>query len=167
MTSYSGFDPAARLYAENWAIVEAMKTAFEKDIDRFLNAIETEVRSLVDRKFQTKVTTGYRYWWLGADGVDRDSHPQLWLEMRRVEIVVPGQLLMFAAWPKANDEQRSRVSAVVNDPAISSFCTPGNGGPWSLLEAAIDYGPNAMVEPVANSVSRLLKLMSDASLLET
>ena len=97
---FDSFSETARLYAQNYSIVEAVKAEFQRDVDAFLDAIYQQIQSATSGRSRQKTTTTCRYWWIG--GPDKDRYPQLWLINRYApEIVDPGELELTAIAPTA------------------------------------------------------------------
>lgn len=159
--SFEGFSDATRLYAENFAVVEAMRLAFETSVDEFLNAVTERVQEMVDspQSLQTKQTKGYYYWWLGEDRVGKEVCPQLLTNARVAEIVTPGRMRLTAIAHGANVQDCTRFASAATDERIASSCRPGKGGTWSLFEADIEYSQHDPVEFAAQKIAEILLVL--------
>lgn len=163
--TFKDFSQAARLYAENWAVVEAMKSAFDRSVGEFLDALGHEIERLLNgRQLQSKTTSSYHYWWLGNEGVDRDVYPQLWIDTRVADIVFPGKLRVTATAPRATEEGLKLLSQAPRDTRIANFCSPGKGGPWSLFEAQITYEQDNAVQTAAQKLADMLVVLDSLRL---
>jgi len=155
MSTFQGFTEAARLYAANYRVVEAMEKAFRESVDAFLNSLRDEIGQQVrPATLQEKQTEGYRYWWLAQDNADKDAHPQLWLKADEARIVSPGELISWAVAPRASDSQLPEFTKLAT---TWNFCRPASGGRWSLFTVVLQYPQEDPVGHTASAIASVLK----------
>lgn len=67
MTEFTGFSVAAKLYAENIALVREMERTYKEEVEACLKSLEVALELVVaPQKLNSHSTpSGYRYWWLG------------------------------------------------------------------------------------------------------
>lgn len=82
------FLEAARLYAENYDLVELMKKEFESNLDEFFDAVR---QAAGGGDVLTQTTTGAnRMWWLTSE--NGKKFPYLWFKARQPSVIVARQL---------------------------------------------------------------------------
>lgn len=157
MKKFQKFSEAARLYAENANVVDIMYESFQQNINEFLDSLRDEIRHLVaPENFQEKITTGYRYWWLADNNLDKDSYPQLWLGSTDPSIVFPGNLVLWAISPKDSGENLKRLVEIANKSELKRYCEHAKGGPWSLFTVNVQYTEEDPVEKAAKPIADVL-----------
>lgn len=57
------FGEAARLFAENAAVVEAMREEFRREVDDFLERLRVATESFLPEPVRARNVPGYRYGW--------------------------------------------------------------------------------------------------------
>ncbi len=126
MSSFNGFSAAARLYAENFDVVELMWKAFVDGINEFFDHLLGEVQRRVgDRQVQVKPPSGdsFRYWWfVPLPDAGRDN-PCCYCRDRSPRIIVPGELSIGVGGAKKDitDEIKTRIQALRDDPEIKPY----------------------------------------------
>lgn len=157
---FDSFSEASRLYAQNYPVIEVIKSEFERDVNAFLDAVREEISLAVSGRLSEKVTKGYRYWWVGEEK-DKDLYPQFWLESGSTETVYPGAVKLTAIAPAASQDQLRAFAQVATRPEFTAICRPGLGGPWSLFTAVIKYEDEHPVQRVSSITARLLSALND------
>ncbi len=151
------FSDAAKLYAENAKVVEAIRRSFEQSVDEFLDEVRDRIREIIlPLNLQEKLTKGYRYWWISDTDANKDHHPQLWLWARTPEIIVPGKLEIIGCSPNAGQEELSVLAAISQKPEFSDLVLPGKGGTWSLFRLLLECSEGDIVENAAKNAADVL-----------
>ena len=167
MPQFAGFSEAARLYAENAKLVDAMRLAFQRDVDEFLDSVQDEMASRINLEaaplqLQHRVTKGYKYWWIGEDEREQNDYPQLWINRTLPEIVHPGTLVLTAISPKAQGDQLSKLSAIGLMDEFKSCCSPG-GKPWNLFVVRITGLHDPKTSETAGKIADILVALTRAN----
>jgi hypothetical protein len=163
MGEFTGFDEAARLYAQYWAVVDSMYKAFEQNVDGFLDAIRDQIGQLIaPAHLQERQTPGYRYWGIAKDDMDKDAYPQLWLSTREAKIVLPGELRMTAVAPRAEAQELRRLADVATQHNLSSYCKSAGGGRWSLFYVLVSYPQQDPATHAAKPIADVLLALHNA-----
>lgn len=124
-----GFSEAARLYAENAKLVEAMEKALRRSIADVLEAARAEAERLVQmqvaepgRRIQRRLGSKseearwpWVTWRFCAPDDDPQEGPYLWFDCADPEIVVPGSLEVTVSGGKASKSERLRYLAVKSE----------------------------------------------------
>ena len=73
-SQFKNFGEAAKLYAENYAVVEEMWNRFKADIAMFYDAIKSRIDKILGPlRLDVEITDAYRSWWLvDAESGDQD-----------------------------------------------------------------------------------------------
>ena len=83
MSGFDGFSRAAKLYADNAGIVDAVQKVFNREVaeylDTFTNCVGMEVSP---KSLRVLPATAYRYWWIDYEDRHRNSLLHLWLKQR-------------------------------------------------------------------------------------
>lgn len=162
----SEFSEAARLYAENESLVEAMHAAFQQDVLRFLDGAVDAARGAVPGlEVSTNDTRGHRYIWVSVQGAPQTALPQLWCKYDDGSIVRRQSITFTFMYPNSSNvvvvRMREAVAAalapldlmVQGKKAIEfSFAVPfgGTPPPASVVGEALAVALTAM-ESVRNS----------------
>lgn len=154
------FSDAARLYAENAEIVNAIREEFEKDELRFYTQVEEEVRKRIEkpgdsRRFHVKPTLGYRTWWIGDEPATYSSHPRQYIQTGRESIVVPGKVTVFVqAQYKDPPAFKSRIAAIRYTPNMPSMIVTGpSPDNYAQFTYEVDIAHEDAVARVAEAVA--------------
>lgn len=124
-----GFTDAARLYAENAKLVEAMEKALRSSIAEVLEAARGEAERVVQqqmaepgrgiqRKLGSKseeARSPWVIWRFCASDDDPQDGPYLWFYCAEPEIVVPGSLEVTVSGGKASKPERLRYLSVKSE----------------------------------------------------
>jgi hypothetical protein len=153
MSTFESFNEAARLYAENVPVIDAMRQAMEANIDEFLACLWAEVeRRVKPAELEESTTPAWRSWFLTAC-----KKPWVGFQHRLPAIVFPGKFTFYVSAGNDNRsaEYRARGETLaqllkrrVKDEAVS---TKG----WALLTVEVAYekrNPVAAVAPVVAAV---------------
>jgi hypothetical protein len=92
----SFFGEEATLFAREYAIVEALRTAWASDLQRFFEALHPAVDERLhekglDAKLSTKHSKEYRYWWIPSE-VPKVGNATLWYAKEYPELIRDGQV---------------------------------------------------------------------------
>lgn len=156
---FDSFSELSRLYAQNYSVVEVVKTQFQREVDAFLDEVQEAILTATSGTSHEKITSGYRYWWIG--GSDKDLHPQLFIGTWLPEIVHPGEVILNAVAPNASADQLHALAAVAKRPEFTAIHRPWGGGPWSLFKAVVAYEKENPVERVSRITTSLLLALND------
>jgi hypothetical protein len=153
MTGFTRFGEAARVYAENVALVEEMRDRMLSEIDAFLAAVKAGLRHEVGRKVSEHrggTKWPYRIWWCRREGVERGEHARVWFYDTMPGIVVPGRLRVNVEGP-GDDGRRRRLRGVAADLELDA--DEGDEGAVFSFDLEI---PDA--DPVGRTVGELAPL---------
>jgi hypothetical protein len=154
------FSQAARLYAQNAEIVNAMREEFEKEELRFYSEVEEHVRKRIakpgdPRRFHVKPTPGYRTWWIGEEPATYSTHPRQYVQTGRESIVVPGKVTVFVqAQYKDPPTFKSRVAAIRHAPNLPAGLVTGpSPDNYAQFTYVVDVGGPEGIERLAEAVA--------------
>jgi hypothetical protein len=153
---FDTFGEAARLYARNYKVVQAVKAEFDRDVNGFLDAVREEVNSSTSGRLKEKITPVYRYWWLGEDDT-KDKYPQFWLESGKPDLVDPGELKLNAIAPQASSEQIAACREVGQRPEFKQMYKKGG----QLFSLIVRYGHEEPIQLVAGVVASVLTALEE------
>jgi hypothetical protein len=156
---FESFSELSRLYAQNYPVIEAVKTEFQREVDAFLNDVQKAILAATSGASHQKITSGFRYWWIG--GPDKDRHPQVFVFTSAPQIMHPGEVTLNVIAPNASADQLHALVAVARKPEFAAIHRPWNGGPWSLFKAVVTYENENPVEPVSRITASLLLALND------
>ncbi len=160
------FTEAARLYAANAEVVEAMKTQFHASVESVLDAARDEVdrrlrvdldepgRRLCERIVpHDQVFRPWRQWHWGEEGSDGAKHPRVWFYTWKPEIVAPGHLSVIVSVHGAcNVADRARYLGARSEVGLAT--RPGEERGIFAFDAPCS-GPSPATE-LAESIARVL-----------
>lgn len=157
---FESFSELSHLYAQNYPVIEAAKAEFQREVNSFLDDVQTAIFAATSGTSRQKITSGdYRYWWIG--GSDRDLHPQLFVCSSLPEIIHPGEVTLNAIAPYASADQLHSLAGVAKMPEFAAIHRPWSGGPWSLFKAVVAYDDENPVERVSRITANLLVALND------
>ena len=161
MSSFNGFSAAARLYAENFDVVELMWKAFVDGINEFFDHLLGEVQRRVgDRQVQVKPPSGdsFRYWWFvplpdaGRDNPCCYCRDEISPNYRSWRTLYRRR----RAKKDITDEIKTRIQALRDDPEIKPYVVGASQDTWDLLALKLPYPDGNPVEVVAPVLAALL-----------
>jgi hypothetical protein len=170
------FSEEAQLFAREYSIVEAMRTAWSSDIERFFedlhSAVEQRLReSLRDVTLLTKLTTGHPgslYWWIPS-GVPEIGNATLWYSREYPELIRDKQVHWRAYLDiksrKASEGIQAKWVSLV-DPELRKLqpdlsFTPGGADTFSPLKLLVKWREDP-IEETAGLLADLLKILHQA-----
>jgi hypothetical protein len=89
------FSEEAQLFSKEYDVVEAMRTAWAADIQRFFDALHPEVERRVGQTLSTRHSSGYRYWWLRSESPSM-GNATLWSPREYPELIRDKSLIWEA-----------------------------------------------------------------------
>ncbi len=157
MTDFRVFSDEARLYAENNRLIDLMHEKMISETGAFLEAVRSALQERLDAEVRTKITkAAWWYCWVVIPGLPPDASFQVWCKINEPEIVL-GRLELGAGAPLAPPKMLERLAPIALRPGLRDFCTPGNGGAWSLFTATIAYGREQPVTDASEQLERLFR----------
>lgn len=90
------FGEEATLFAREYTVVEALRTAWASDLQRFFDALHPAVEKHLhekglDAKLITKHSKEYRYWWIPSESSEI-GNATLWYDREYPELIRDGQV---------------------------------------------------------------------------
>lgn len=156
------FGEAARLYAENAQIVEAMRQEFNDAVRHFLDRLAAEAATMLPEPVHTHDMPASRYLWMAPTNADREAWAHLWLATNKPEIVHPGSLDFTCAAPRADQATLARLVGVASLPQFSGWCRKGSGKNWSVLTGTLKYTAGGPIAAPARQLADLLRALRAA-----
>jgi hypothetical protein len=104
----SFFGEEARLFSKEYDVVEAMRTAWAADIQRFFEALHPEVEKLLGMRLQTRHSSGYRYWWVRSE-FPEVGNATLW-GAREYPELIRDQTVLWEAYLDINGQHASEAT---------------------------------------------------------
>jgi hypothetical protein len=172
MSGFRGFSEAARLYAANVPVVEAMRALTAAEVGQFRESLRAAVQGRVEplRLHGTDVREEGDNWhdWV-ATGPDEDARalwrdrtvpwvaykasPAVLILARQIVCYVPG-----APYLKVSEGQMHRIAALADDPDLKRYGVERSSEDWVLLEVkvAVDSDPVGKLVPVLADLLRKL-----------
>lgn len=164
MTSFKKFGEAARLYAENADLVEAMKSKMKEDISAFIRDLGTTLKSrLAPIKLMTYQNTSAGIDWYCFFPNDWDR-ATLWFHRWSPALVEPGEMTFGLYNPyKVHDYDKSLVAKTIAATELPMVKWIENED--AILRGKISYGRTANpVETCAPVFEILLRKLEEAHL---
>jgi hypothetical protein len=159
---FTKFGEAARLYAENQAIVKEMKAAFDKEVRAFFEALAESIGAHVAPETLTCNQTGSQV--VFAIGTETKDKAVIWGSTNDGTIIAPGTLSLMVGAPDGSDEHRARVSEAAKLPDCKEWCKSlPRPSKWQLFAVEISYQSNENpVEAAAPPLATILKAITKA-----
>ncbi len=155
MSEFTGFSEAAKLYADNLAIVTAMKDVFEQEISRYLDVLVNAIRDQLDTSyFRDELKTSYRYWWIGKDDEASAEYTRIWLPARPPEILTEGILRLHVQAPPTDADRVSLAKQLLANQELRFLQASKTA--YSHVDAVIKCEEADMIESPAANIATLL-----------
>jgi hypothetical protein len=158
MSDFKGFSEAARLYAENAAVVEAMHRAFTESVRQFLDYLSGEVnRLLAPERLSESAKGKYRYWRIGEAHSDSNREPCFFFNQDLPDLIVPGELWFGVGADQVTEDQLTRMHALADDPDLKPYVEGHSRYKWNVLSGKVPYPRDNPVEVVAPVLATILR----------
>jgi hypothetical protein len=135
----SFFSEDAQLFSREYDVVEAMKAAWEADLQRFFDALHGAVQGRVGERLSRKLPAGYRYWWLEPEASAVGS-AMLWYFREYPELIRDRKLIWYAYL-----EVQGHHAAEVVQASWRSLAEPGLR---SVSGLSFELGPPDQFKPL-------------------
>jgi hypothetical protein len=161
MRSFKGFSEAAKLYAENAAIVDAMFEKMHESIGEFVDCLTDKLaQDLAPIKIESEKKSS------GWCSVAPESYklPYIVFNRQPHTIVAPGELLFYVCgpWDATTDRDVDRVVALGRSPELQSLCLSASTTDWAILEGKTTFGSADPVEAVGKVFATILRQIATA-----
>lgn len=159
MTIFTGFDEAARLYADNYAVVKEMEKAYRENVTCCLSALEDAVkRCLEPVSFRMYSTSAYRYWCSGEGG--HRHRPYLWFAHNDPSFIDHRGISLLAVAPDcASVRQVEALRGLVLGADLDQGRRTGG---FELFDFVVDFNGDNFVEVAAKQIAVILTAMAEA-----
>lgn len=132
---FPGFSEAARLYANNVAVIETMRQAFETNLQDFCQSIVDELNQRGLKCGYQKTRSGYNQVWL--DGTWGNDVP--WITFKGDPTILSEEKIQFAVnmENEKGNPHSAQVLALVQDSDFQKYGLQESKLGWAVLQGEI------------------------------
>ena len=164
MRTFSGFGEAAKLYAENVTVVEAMRDAMEADLNAFADALVEAVREAVrPLEFGHQVVTHTGAWqqmWAFVPEENEDDLPWITFKRQSARFISPGEFRGYLMIPDKDDgPMKKQLIELVERPDLSRFGWQKTKDGWAVRTLIIPFGSSDPIQAVTPAYAATLRAM--------
>ena len=163
-----GFSEAARLYAENAEIVDAMFQIFYEDMQAFADVLESAIeKEFPDGLFRHTLSKNieevngrprYRFWSLGPDNRVK-RRPYLFLDTWDTKLVNSGSLWLGASAPSVSRACLTKLWQIPKKKRFSDFCSFEAKRKWEFFWVDVPISGKGALGAAAKKIARVLREM--------
>ena len=168
MEPFKGFGEAARLYAENLPVIQAMKEAMEADLLAFAGGLTEAVSQILDPALklgQSQATSSGRWQLIWAYAPGENEEPLPWLTFRwdSPRLISDHEFTGYLTLPTdADPDEKRRLREFAQTPTMVQLGWQKSKESWAPGKFVITFGagdPIATVAPVwAETLQALVAL---------
>jgi hypothetical protein len=155
------FSDAARLFAENWQVVEDMRKNFHREIQDFLRSVRESVEKNLGRDVMERRTAGtFLYWCLAPEGMKLDwpKKAQACCRLDQPGIIVAQEVVVHVFSNTKDREKKEAVRSLRSHPDIVARARDPKDR-WAEFEIVLPCPAGTPVEDIARPIADLLVLL--------
>ncbi|HEY8746867.1 MAG TPA: hypothetical protein VIM11_02755 [Tepidisphaeraceae bacterium] len=165
--NFRQFGPAARLYAENFAVVDEMWKAFLDDISTFHDALREKINStLATSHLGEEVKNTTRSWWITEEEDDEDEGdedgwvPYIWFSTSDPQLVSAGRLQVTAGYQGSDESTKQTITSLPQKLRLPPYSKFSKGGLFTVvISCATD---DAIIDKATEPLLKILTALNDA-----
>lgn len=153
------FSEETRLFAKHAEVVNEMRKRFETNLRAFFDEVAAALREREQPgNVRYVVGGGSAYFWLSADAdSNAEENAAAWCYWNDPEIVRTGGVTFSVTWKNGSSEQRARIAALADAPALAGFVRKEKPGVWRIFDVRVTWKDDQ--DPVTATVAVLDPLL--------